>query len=634
VRALLRKELRALLPQWVLMVVFMSSDVLSRPFTERLDELTWVRISMGLSGQHDGLAVTVLTAMAFVVGYSAFPREHDEGTIEFLYGLPLGRGAIFAAKVLAGAAVLASAIALGEVTNALLASFNHQTYAGQQFAWGPMLGSRAVLTAFTLFMYCHGLLASYLRRFGLLPYAIALAAAHTVAEHAPSLAWVDPTRLCTLEWRGRELLVPWRGLGAQAVVAALAFAAAWALWTADGERSRAFFAKLRGGGALGLRVTAPLGCATALVVVAVAGAMWAVGGGSDPARPDAGVAETARVETGRMTFTYPVARRARARALIASGEGVYAAVRSLHGDAAGAGVVVDLTEVSADHEGITAWTTVRVGVGGDESASGLRHVLAHELTHAVQMRLSDMRAGERREAHFFVEGGAEWSAFEVEPDAERRRRSRVVAAASWSRLRLDFAQVADPARYARRGDETLSYSLGETFVAALAGACGRDAPGRVLRAMNGADRLNRLDPVPYWQDVTQSAGCELERVLGAWDDLLAEVSRVEGDAIAAIPRAAGGVSRATDDAVDFAATLDRDAPDGARVLIELRERAGAPATETIQVEGRVDDADRRLVRFTVARARLRGRRAEFHFGVQPWRDGWAVYEAWQSTTLP
>jgi ABC-type transport system involved in multi-copper enzyme maturation permease subunit len=98
---LFRKELRSLRPFLIVMLALLLMDVVdvllvpfgARAFPDRLramsDELGIMQIVLG-----------------FAMGVNLLVREIDEGTLHFLDGLPVRRGAIFAAKFNAAMLVL------------------------------------------------------------------------------------------------------------------------------------------------------------------------------------------------------------------------------------------------------------------------------------------------------------------------------------------------------------------------------------------------------------------------------------------------------------------------------------------------------------------------------------------------
>ena len=117
--ALYRKVLRSLLPMFALSLFLVSGDMIARPLMERLDEDTFSDVAGITAGEGTFLGF-ILSILAFMMSYASLPREHDEGTIEFLYALPITRRGIFVAKSLAGLTMLWATCAMGQVTNALI----------------------------------------------------------------------------------------------------------------------------------------------------------------------------------------------------------------------------------------------------------------------------------------------------------------------------------------------------------------------------------------------------------------------------------------------------------------------------------------------------------------------------------
>jgi hypothetical protein len=636
VTALLRKELRALAPLFLLMVLTNSGDVLYRPFTERLDEQAWLDISSYLLAGGDGLFAAVLMVFALLVAFSLFPREHDEGTIDFLHALPVSRATVFFAKMLAGWAVLA-------VTDGLLQSPNRQSFTGEQWRLDVAAAAAGLQIAVCTFVLCHGVFVSFFRRFGLIPYALAGWVVVSLGRASPAYAVLDFTNLLDLEYHGARVVVPWAALALHGAIAAAALGAGLALWTGRGEEVAAAFDRLR-------RATAgraALGCATALAVAALLGlAVFAAGDPGEVAPPAEGgprfrTGPTARVETARFVFTYPDGARDRAHAVIARADAHHERLRALLDAPAGAVVNVDLTEDSPFHEGITAWTTMRVGLFASDDPRRLERTFVHELAHAFQFQIARGRLGdEARATRFFGEGAAEYLSWELVPDPAARRGSRRTAVAAWRRHGLRFADLADDDRLRRRFDPALAYSLGETWTAALVEACGAGAIGAALRAL-GRDRAPRgLPPVDLWRDALREAGCGLEPVLSAWAALLDRTAAEEAEFLDALPRVGGAPVAVVGDALRVVAYLDRPPlpPDRFPNVTYFARVRGGPADDDGAIRavvGRVvAGSDGRQIDFDLPRALLTGRRFQLQLGLRFAPEVWPWFENWQDADVP
>jgi hypothetical protein len=327
-------------------------------------------------------------------------------------------------------------------------------------------------------------------------------------------------------------------------------------------------------------------------------------------------------------MTYPTSATDRALRLVGDADGITEDVARLLGATRIPRITVDLAETSGHHEGISAGARIRMGLVGQDDERRLRHVLAHETTHVYQTQESDRRLVEQGNAtRFFVEGSAEWVAREVVVDPETRRASRVVAAASWERHRLELEDVIDDGQMRARWDTTLVYSLGETWTEGIARACGREAVGGVLRALGREGAPEGLAPIALWEDALQHVGCNEAAVRRAWEALLAEIASEERAAIDAIPRAGAAVTR-EGGATIVVAALDRDSPEGARWSVRVRRDRASSDTEMRSFDGEVEDA--RRVRFQVPTS-LTEPRFELQLCVVPPGGGnWPYCEGWQS----
>lgn len=649
--ALYRKELRSLLPMLALSVFLVSGDVIGRPLTERLDEDTFSGVA-GLTPGEGTFLGFILAILAFMMAYASLPREHDEGTIELLYALPITRRGIYLAKGAAGLTMLWLTCVIGQVTNALLVSFNPSSFEGSQ------LDLRLAATAAFLHglvatvMYGHGLFASFFRRFGLLPYAMIAYVLVVITEIAPDLAWLDPLRLARCEYVGATLQIPWVDAAFHLGVAGILAMVAYVLWMGSMDRLRALFATRS------TVFTVGFGCATAALAFVGFFVMgfWAVSEyGSTPpedprvSREAEGIAfQTSQARTAHYVFVYPDNLHDTAMRLVSRSDRVLEEVTRVVGEHEVPSVTVDLAEVSQHHEGITAGARIRMGLV-DQDDWRLVHVLAHESAHVLQGVGSGLRLMENGDTtRFFVEGGAEWVAFEtclgpstvmsedeLRQERELRAASRLVAVTSWERQQVHFEDLVDNGEFVGRWDTALAYPLGETLSEAVARACGPSAYGDVIRAFTREDLPQDATHDVLFRHVLGTIDCDYEHVGAAWDGLMSELATSERARIDAIPRLSGGVIGYDEDDLVIEATLDRPPLAHEHYVVRIRADAATPDTEVRASQGTVVEGSApRRVRFHVPISFVRGLRFEMLLSIVVDERAFPVSEAWQGAAVP
>lgn len=649
--ALYRKELRSLLPMLALSVFLVSGDIIGRPFSERLDEDTFSGVA-GIEPGEGAFLGFLLSILAFMMAYASLPREHDEGTIEFLYALPITRRGIYVAKAAAGVTMLSATCVIGQITNALIVAWNPQSFGGEQLDL-RLAGTAAFLHAIVaIVLYGHGLFASFFRRFGLLPYALLAYVLIVVTEIAPELAWLNPLLIARAEYVGASLVVPWADIAFHLGIAGLATMVAYVLWMGSLDGVRNFFAQRS------TLFTVGFGCMTAALAFVGFFVMgfWAVTeyGSTPPEDPReaheaVGIAfQTSEARTEHYVFVYPDNLHERAMQLVQRSDRVLEEVTRVVGEHEVPSVTVDLAEVSGHHEGITAGARIRMGLV-DQEPWRLVHVLAHESAHVLQGTSSQLRLMENGDTtRFFVEGGAEWVAFstclgpqtvmtepELDQERELRAASRLVAVTSRERLQIHFEDLVDNTHFVARWDTTLAYPLGETFSEAIARACGPEAYGNVMRGFARPDLPQDATHEVLFRHVLTSIGCDYERVGSAWDQLLAETAEAERARIDAIPRMSGGVIGYDGDDVVIEGTLDRPPLATEHYALRFRADAGTSDTEVRAVQGIVvEGSTPRRVRFRIPTANVRGLRFEILFSVVVDERAFPVSEAWQGAALP
>lgn len=634
---LLKKELRGLLPLLLLILIFQSGDILMDPLLKRPDEICWGANS-AVAPDHGGGEAFGLLLMGFLAAFSLFPREHEEGTIEFLYALPVSRPTIFLSKVLAAVFLLWFSVIWGLGTSVVLSSPNHDSLGGDQFRLGLGLEVAALHSAYAAIVVCYGVLLSFLRRFGLLLFAVFAWAVIALKEAQPSLAFLDGTRICSLEYQGSHLVWPVRELAFHGAMSLVSLVLAYVLWMGPAERAAQAFVRFLGHTVGKLA----LGCAGFLVVVLGIGLFaWSMRHEkTEVEAPDdmpsvVSSWETARAETNRYQFTYPVSNRDAALELVRAGDGICERVAAALGTFPEGKIVADLTETSGEHAGIAGWKKVRIDLRSDKGPTWLRYVLAHETTHAFEFQESQRKLAENHaSAEFFIEGLAERIAMIVEPRPEALAASRLVAAAAWRRGKIRFEDLASHERLRERHDPQLVYMLGESWCAALEESCGREAAGRVLRAIGRPDAPRGLDPLAFWQDTLQACGYDLERVNAAWSQLLEKVEADEAATLAKIPRLSGAVVAQNSAWIVVRARIDGPLPQG-RLLCRTRESSQTPDTRLNTVHALAPkDPDSRTRDFDVPRAGIEGDHVEIQLGQMVSDEALPLWEDWQAAKIP
>jgi hypothetical protein len=660
---LVQKELRALFPLGVLGFALVSGDLISRPITERIDENTYDHVA-GISPGEGGFLAFLFWVLSFFVAYAAFPREHDEKTIELLYALPARRSGIFFAKVFAGMVTLVGVAFMGQCTNFVLQALNPNSIEGHQFHLDLVLRVAALHAVLACSLYLHGLFASIFRMFGVLPYTLLWFALLLMQELVPSLAWLSPSSLVTFEYVGETLVVPWWPLGFHAAVALLAGAVAYAGWMGPIDKLRETFAGRStlavvsfGAGSFGV-----LACGFGMMVYWVAVTYT---GRPPPADPTAAtpVVErtfaTSEARSRHYAFVYPGGLEAPVLRLLGRADSVLESERVLVGATAVPFITVDLAEQSGHHEGIAAGTRIRMGASG-QTDWRLLHVLAHESAHVLQSEISGRYLMDHgATTRFLIEGGAEWVAFETmtrtsvgptaapfvaaitdeerREDEELRRYSRVVAALAWERHRIRVEDTFDDGSFRARWDTTLAYPYGETFAEAIARACGDQAVGAMFRTFGREGAPQNAAGEALYRDAFGSIGCDYEAVLAAHDALLTETVERERALLDSVPRLSGGVVGVDGATVVLEATLDRAPLPHEKYIVRVRNDAGAPDTELrgfegVPVEG-AEGAPRRI-RFLVPRLAITGARFDFLFALDVDPRAFPYSEEWQSASAP
>lgn len=617
-RPLVWKEFRVLAPLLPLFFLVFSADLVVLPLTIPLDQVSWFNLHGGL--HPDSFEPFFLYVMGLTLGFSLFPREYEEKTIEFLHTLPVTRAQIFAAKWLAATLFLVLVALVRELVYAFLQSLAINSLLNTQFSLVTSLKLLVLSIVLASLGLAHGLLLSFGRQFGLLMVAFLGWGMSQVTSQYPELSYLHPLAVGEPTFYGRALLVPWDTLRVHLPLALLCLAVAHYLWSRRGHQGTQAVMTVQ-------KWRKTVGCLMTLAVLTLLILWVATSDDSEESveGPKFPSYETARLETEHYNFTYPISLSSRAANLAAGADDVYEqAFAYLGEEQSDALVVADLTDVSEEHLGIASTGKLKLDLTQNEDPQLLKHILFHETCHVLCFRLAGSRGRDySRPLAFFSEGCAEYFSFQAVESPRNRRDARRHALAMWSRHNLKFSDLIDGGTMDDRFEGTVSYTLGEIWVAALVDCYGDDAPRKVWKAVGREGGPTGLEAEEFWRDTLQACGYDLERVCGRWLERLARLEDESEEFLKALPRVRGRAIREEDGGIVIRGKCDREW-DESRGELVIRVRA----RNSSQAQGL--PAQQSGDRVWVHLPGVFGTTFEYQFGVSFSEDGYPYLEEWKS----
>jgi hypothetical protein len=525
-RAIVRKELRELLPFCVLSIVVGLSEIASL-LSEQVD----MRPLAVTFDAFDGGSTLVFWLLGFAIGTGLTTREQDDGTLAFLDGLPVTRSELFFTKY----AVTLGVVLLAPIVQALSMIGLHLLSRGSldhELRLELLLQSSGVQWLSVCIAVLLGAALGRLRSVTWLVTGVLACGLSLLVDRYPRAQALNPLALAETELTSAGLTIDTEAVCAQVALAAVALLVAWHGFVRAGKSRPPELS--RGpvvGALLTLLTTCSLFAAVALWFEDSASDEDEVAG-ADSDEPRFASSPPAQTETAHYRISYPAIQAHRALALATSADAIFERVHALLGAPPGESIDVDASGSLRNTEGTAYFGRIRMQIDGD-----LEAVLAHETAHVVAQRLAGKdRDWLWREATVLDEGLATW----VERhfgDAEQARESeRLLLAALHTRRELIIEELANPARLAAVRDDHLKYPAGQAVIAAVVQLHGETALPRLLHAF-GDDRLpNDLRGLSLWQTVFQRAGIDLGAVI---DQLYREVTKnaaALAPQIAALPR--------------------------------------------------------------------------------------------------
>jgi len=625
-----QKELRQLLP-WAL--ALFSVDVamaIATVVSSAPDFQVWAE-NTSIFGNGEVRAVW-LAIWALILAFAGFPREHDDGTLIYLFSLPVSRSGLFLAKASAAALVLLASVVFSEFFGWIVQLANPASMSGRTFRLGWAWLSLWSSGVFALIALGYALFLSVLRRFGLLVVFLVATVLAAVQERWPAFRRANAMLLLDFDFQGTEALVPWTAFAAHGGVSLALGALAGYFWVGRTERLADVIA--RWVTRTSARVVLALGIIGGLVAL-----VFIYGDAAEKTDPAFGA--TAELESpeavfssARYRFRYPGVLRERVEKLGPAADALHDQVASALAAETGTSIEVDLTKSSPSHAGSATWSTIRLDLSHAYDDRELLRTLAHETAHVLALRVSDRRTQDAPETtRFFDEGLAEHLAWRLVPHPAGSEARWLEAVLAHRRLRVEAADLFDFAAFSRTFGEPAIYPVAMSWIAALCATCGDDAPARALRALSKPGATEDASGRALWQRTLQTIDCDLSRVELAWADSIRKKTTAFQSELDRVPDLVGGIGNVDDDLIVFRAEPIGKPLEGSSYRLHTRVSADDLHARTAGLSG--EQQDDGSIRFLVAAESVDAMTLHFQL-VQSWfRSGAIVTYAqkWQQTRI-
>jgi hypothetical protein len=624
--SLLRKELRAQRP-FALLIGFLALLNFSEFLGVKFLDTRSIASHLNEHSSEGNLGIIYLM-LAMALALALLPREKDEGTLEFLDGLPCTRGQIFMAKALAGVLVLGLYPILDNAGGLLVHWFSRSSL-DPEWPWG--LFGMMLLLEWWLGVALLGvaLALSYFRRFAF--FALGLLFAVYIMLDAGDPSWIqhfDFRAVVRYAFRHREIDVAWTQLGTVSALGAVGYFIAWFSFRLQGDHAARVLGWIEHNHFRGPLVA--IGTVMTIVVWIVLGGVLANREGIKPGtttRVEYRDWQTSRLAAGGYVFLYPANLRERAKALADRAGDVQEKVRAFFGAESIGEIVADLDSPMRHRlAGTAEWKRVNMNITATRSLPEQMAVLGHETAHIYIDATSDGRLKTKNHfaaARWWHEGLASYVEYRMfRPPGELAKIQRVAAAAH-RRKASDFELLVDDEAWRAKHDSELVYSLGEVFFEALVAEHGDAAPGKILRAICRPDAPEDATGLDLWRDAFQACGWDMSRTISAYFERLE--SFVTGDHrvfVESLPKLSGRVL-VTGETVSIEVIVDGDLPPQSTLQCRVRRLAS--------------DDDGRYVRLkqtgerTFATDRETVGRGEFWYelGIRHPNAASILYQGWQ-----
>ena len=525
---LLRKELRELRP-WGLLSLAAGLLALVPNLLTAVDTEPLARTFAALSDEN----AVLFWLMGFAIGTGLTTREHVDGTLSFLDGLPLTRTRVFLTK----SVVILALVLLAPTVRFISVIVLHLLSRGS-LDWelrGTLLlqayAVQALLIANGVFL---GAALGRLQQLTWLAAGALATGLMLLMQRYPRAAALNPLSLRDVELTPAGLVIDGETLWVQIALTLVALFIAWLAFMRIGRARRRSMPARRP------VVGAVVSIAT-LAMLAVALAVWLKYRSAESSDDDDTFAQDepyyapsppAQTQTRHYRISYPADESEAALRLAAQADAIFERVHELLHTQLGAPIDVDASGSTENTDGTAYLGRIRLRLDSD-----MRIVLSHETTHVVSQRLA---GGDRdwlwENASVLSEGLATWVHYHFAEQSREREQGLLVLAALHSRRELRIEELADPAQLVQLRDENLKYPAGEALIDAIVRVYGAQALPKLLRAFADPKLPSDLSGMELWRATFQLAGMNLGTVVDEFYREVAQYAKEHAARIAALPR--------------------------------------------------------------------------------------------------
>jgi hypothetical protein len=523
--ALIRKELRDLLPWGLLCLVLGALDLIP----ELLAQLDMRPFATTMSDFLEGANI-VSWLFAFAIATGITTREQDDRTLAFLDGLPVSRARVFLVKC----GVTALMVMLAPLASFLVILLEHFLSRGSlDHDLRPWLLMQ--LLGMQLLLICNGVALGAaigrLRALTWLTVGSVVLALQYLGRDYPRVEMLNPLSLLESPLNSAGLAIDAQAAWVQAALTAVGFGIAWYAF------SRA--ARPRNLPTVPRPLLGALLTTATVIVVGTAFALWfdkevETYSESEPnseETPSFVPSAPAQTATRHYEFSYPADRSAVALQLADRADAIFERVHQLLGIPPGATIAVDASGSVRNTLGTAFFGRIRLQLDEDPLTT-----LAHETAHVVARRVAGNTAASLwQKTTVLDEGLATW--------IERRFTTPAAddtglfaLGTLHARRELLTAELFDEDLFsALRGPE-IKYPAGAALVEATVRLYGEQALLRLLRAFADARLPKDLGGETLWQATFQLAGMDLAAVVDEFYREIAAYAKQHAAEIAELPR--------------------------------------------------------------------------------------------------
>lgn len=450
-------------------------------------------------------------------------REYDDKTIEYLSSMPVSLGKVLTIKFIIPI-LLISLILITDIIYGIITHTISRFSLTMDYHLGTLFSIYLLHLYQITYLIAFGVILSFFRRLSWIVIGILFWTFVLLENHFPELSTLNFLKITELNFRGNNLVIPWKMIIYQLPLLASLILISFLIFVDPGKKVFNILNRLKSKSYKKILLFFFTITGVALMFSILINVNWGSEGektlGNDLTGTNYLFFTNENIGQGTKTsdsqwfkFEYPYSFSKRALELIPAADPIYNQVSDFFNYKHSQKIFVDMKGKSQNYSGLAQWQNIYLNFSQVSHESEFIPVLGHELTHVFLESITERRlSDDYRNNKFFHEGLANYVEYSLFRSKEDYTNISDEAAISFAFRPLAIEELIDFDKFRRYYNHNLIYNFGSLFCETIIDQYGIEGVNRLLDIYGSREETFKLTGIEKWRSVFQYAQMDLDIV--------------------------------------------------------------------------------------------------------------------------